>query len=184
MSRGRVWVLPHDQVAQAPCHLARPGSCANRPSRPCSTHHVFNLATASQPCASPAALLHPACASLCQLLQLPHAALKKGASHVRNAISSRIAVLCKLLKPYPNLVFSGSCPQQDASRLPPNPTLEHIPDAIAAAATASGHVAAGGVVVMVVQPGERNAYDQQVRVRVCVRAWMVVCGRVCGRACS
>ncbi len=53
------------------------------------------------------------------------------------------------------------CRPQDASRLPPNPTLEHIPDAIAAAAAASGHVSDGGVVVMVVQPGERNAYDQQ-----------------------
>ncbi|GFR52731.1 hypothetical protein Agub_g15268 [Astrephomene gubernaculifera] len=49
----------------------------------------------------------------------------------------------------------------DASRLPANPALEHIPDALAAAAAASGHVEAGGVVVMVVQPGERNAYDQQ-----------------------
>ncbi|KAG2487617.1 hypothetical protein HYH03_013756 [Edaphochlamys debaryana] len=51
----------------------------------------------------------------------------------------------------------------DASSLPPNPSLEALPDALAAAAAASGHMGPGrgGVVVMVVQPGERNAYDQQ-----------------------
>ncbi|EFJ43050.1 hypothetical protein VOLCADRAFT_76898 [Volvox carteri f. nagariensis] len=49
----------------------------------------------------------------------------------------------------------------DPARLPANPTLEHIPDAIATAATAVGLREQGGVVVMVVQPGERNAYDQQ-----------------------
>ena len=49
---------------------------------------------------------------------------------------------------------------QDISRIPANPAIEGIPDAIAAAARAHG--AEGGVVVMVVQPGERNAYDQQV----------------------
>lgn len=47
----------------------------------------------------------------------------------------------------------------DPARLPDNPTLDTLPDAIAAAARAHG--APGGVVVMVVQPGERNAYDQQ-----------------------
>ena len=49
---------------------------------------------------------------------------------------------------------------QDIARIPANPAIEGIPDAIAAAARAHG--AEGGVVIMVVQPGERNAYDQQV----------------------
>ncbi len=53
------------------------------------------------------------------------------------------------------------CHLQEASRLPPNQAIEAIPDAIAAAAKAHG--APQGVVVMVVQPGERNAYDQQAR---------------------
>ena len=49
---------------------------------------------------------------------------------------------------------------QDIARIPANPAIEGIPDAIATAARAHG--VDGGVVVMVVQPGERNAYDQQV----------------------
>ncbi|GFH30925.1 glutathione synthetase, partial [Haematococcus lacustris] len=49
------------------------------------------------------------------------------------------------------------------SQLPDNAALEALPDALAAAARAQG--APGGVLVMVVQPGERNAYDQQVRGR-------------------
>ena len=53
---------------------------------------------------------------------------------------------------------------QDIARIPANPAIEGIPDAIAAAARAHG--AEGGVVVMVVQPGERNAYDQQVRAMI------------------
>lgn len=91
---------------------------------------------------------------------------------------------------------------QDASCLPDNSAMEGIPDAIAAAAAAveaaeascssssngggsSGSSAGSsrggssrGVVVMVVQPGERNAYDQQVR-----PAWPGVvldCCRLCG----
>lgn len=52
------------------------------------------------------------------------------------------------------------CCPQDAASLPDQPAIEMIPDALAAAAKAHG--APGGVVVMVVQPGERNAYDQQV----------------------
>jgi len=47
----------------------------------------------------------------------------------------------------------------DVSRLPDNPAIQKIPEALAAAAAAHG--APGGAVVMVVQPGERNAYDQQ-----------------------
>ncbi|MEW5313017.1 MAG: hypothetical protein WDW38_004612 [Sanguina aurantia] len=45
------------------------------------------------------------------------------------------------------------------SDLPDNPAIDQIPAGIAAAAAASDKP--GGVVVMVVQPGERNAYDQQ-----------------------
>jgi glutathione synthase len=69
--------------------------------------------------------------------------------------------------------ISSSClamhTPQDASKLPSNGALEGIPDAIhtaaSAVATAEGSQStseSGGVVVMVVQPGERNAYDQQV----------------------
>jgi hypothetical protein len=65
---------------------------------------------------------------------------------------------------------------QDVSRLPPNPAIEAIPDAIAAAAKAHG--APGGCVVMVVQPGERNQYDQQVL--TASLATVVVCA-VCAR---
>jgi hypothetical protein len=72
------------------------------------------------------------------------------------------------------LPLAPSSPPQDASRLPPNPAIEDIPAAIAAAAAAARPPAGAeastssasqpkGVVVMVVQPGERNAYDQQVR---------------------
>ena len=45
-----------------------------------------------------------------------------------------------------------------AGELPVNVTLEKLPGALAAAVEAYGR----GVVLMVVQPGERNAYDQQV----------------------
>ncbi|KIY94777.1 glutathione synthase [Monoraphidium neglectum] len=44
-----------------------------------------------------------------------------------------------------------------AARLPPNDAMARISAAMAAAAGAAG----GGDVIMVVQPGERNAYDQQ-----------------------
>ncbi|GBF95516.1 glutathione synthetase [Raphidocelis subcapitata] len=44
-----------------------------------------------------------------------------------------------------------------AARLPVNKAMEEIAAAMAAAVEAAG----GGVVLMVVQPGERNAYDQQ-----------------------
>lgn len=77
-----------------------------------------------------------------------------------NTIASSFGCLSALMTRL-HTYTASRLPQLDASRLPPNPTLEHIPDAIAAAAAASGHVSNGGVVVMVVQPGERNAYDQQ-----------------------
>lgn len=44
-----------------------------------------------------------------------------------------------------------------AGRLPDNDAMEKISDGMAAAIAAAG----GGVMVMIVQPGERNAYDQQ-----------------------
>lgn len=47
----------------------------------------------------------------------------------------------------------------DPSRLPANPALVNIADALAEGVKAHG--AEGGVVLMVVQPGEKNAYDQQ-----------------------
>lgn len=47
---------------------------------------------------------------------------------------------------------------QDAGELPANQALEKLPAALAMAAKEYGQ---GGVVLMVVQPGERNAYDQQ-----------------------
>jgi glutathione synthase len=47
-----------------------------------------------------------------------------------------------------------------ASRLPPNDAMQGICRAFAAAVVAAG--GKGAVMVMVVQPGERNAYDQQV----------------------
>lgn len=54
------------------------------------------------------------------------------------------------------------CPPSPAQleRLPANNAMDDIVDAMAAAVADYG--AAGGVMVMVVQPGERNAYDQQV----------------------
>jgi glutathione synthase len=48
-----------------------------------------------------------------------------------------------------------------ASRLPSNAAMQGICRALAAAVVAAG--GEGAVMVMVVQPGERNAYDQQVR---------------------
>mgnify|MGYP001054523843 CR=1 FL=1 len=45
-------------------------------------------------------------------------------------------------------------------RLPPNNAMDNIVDAMAAAAEEYG--VEGAAMVMVVQPGERNAYDQQV----------------------
>lgn len=49
---------------------------------------------------------------------------------------------------------------QELGRLPPNNALEQISDALGHAAEQQG--TEGGVVMMVVSPGERNAYDQQV----------------------
>jgi hypothetical protein len=63
---------------------------------------------------------------------------------------------------------------QDASKLPDNEAMSNIAEALAVGARAEG--SAGGVVLMVVQPGERNAYDQQVGV-----AGRPLC-RPCGRS--
>lgn len=48
----------------------------------------------------------------------------------------------------------------ERAALPPNDALDQLADALGAAAQAYG--VEGAVVVMVVQPGERNLYDQQV----------------------
>jgi glutathione synthase len=47
----------------------------------------------------------------------------------------------------------------DQQRLPSNEAMEGISRALAAATAAAG--GPGAVMVMIVQPGERNAYDQQ-----------------------
>lgn len=48
---------------------------------------------------------------------------------------------------------------QDDTRLPPNDVISAISDAMAAAVKAHGGREA--VMVMIVQPGEKNSYDQQ-----------------------
>jgi hypothetical protein len=48
---------------------------------------------------------------------------------------------------------------QSAGELPENEALRMLPEALAQAVGLYG--AEGSVVLMVVQPGERNAYDQQ-----------------------
>ncbi|KXZ48946.1 hypothetical protein GPECTOR_24g236 [Gonium pectorale] len=78
-----------------------------------------------------------------------------------NTIASSFGCLSALMTRLHGYTASRVEGLLDLARLPPNPAIEDIPDAIAAAAAASGHQEAGGVVVMVVQPGERNAYDQQ-----------------------
>lgn len=50
---------------------------------------------------------------------------------------------------------------QNVAALPDNPATEGIAEAIALGAREGG--GAGSAVLMVVQPGERNSYDQQVR---------------------
>ena len=60
--------------------------------------------------------------------------------------------------PAPPRCHACSLAQLDA--LPPNNAMDNIVDAMAAAAEDYG--VPGAVMVMVVQPGERNAYDQQV----------------------
>jgi hypothetical protein len=81
------------------------------------------------------------------------------------------------------------CRLQDASALPPNPAVTDTPAAMAAAAKAHG--APGGCMVMIVQPGERNAYDQQVWIGYqyagrgtrgsvsAAHAWLCAPSRVC-----
>ena len=57
--------------------------------------------------------------------------------------------------PYPYLL-----PPQDLQALPPHDTTSELADAMALAANRAGP--AGGLILFVVQPGEINAYDQQV----------------------
>ncbi|GAX73563.1 hypothetical protein CEUSTIGMA_g1014.t1 [Chlamydomonas eustigma] len=75
-----------------------------------------------------------------------------------NTIASSFGCLSSLMT-HLHTYLSSRVPYLDASRLPLNTAIDGIPAAIAAAAKAHG--VAGGVVVMIVQPGERNAYDQQ-----------------------
>lgn len=60
-----------------------------------------------------------------------------------------------------------------ASRLPSNAAMQGICRALAAAVVAAG--GPGAVMVMVVQPGERNAYDQQVSRVSGFSIWGSVC---------
>ncbi|KAJ9512241.1 hypothetical protein QJQ45_012796 [Haematococcus lacustris] len=82
-----------------------------------------------------------------------------------NTIASSFGCLSALTTRLHRYIVSRLPPDTDLahSQLPDNAALEALPDALAAAARAQG--APGGVLVMVVQPGERNAYDQQVRGR-------------------
>ncbi|GLC35901.1 hypothetical protein PLESTF_001238000 [Pleodorina starrii] len=77
-----------------------------------------------------------------------------------NTIASSFGCLSALMTRLHNYMASRMT-SLEPGRLPANPALEHIPDAIATAADSTGLRQEGGVVVMVVQPGERNAYDQQ-----------------------
>ena len=57
-------------------------------------------------------------------------------------------------------------PASDLERLPSNDATSQIADALGAAVAEfqTGTTASDAVVLMVVQPGERNSFDQQVRV--------------------
>ncbi len=55
---------------------------------------------------------------------------------------------------------AAACPS-DAPQLPENNAMDEVADALAAAVCEYG--VPGAVALMVVQAGERNAYDQQVR---------------------
>ncbi len=57
------------------------------------------------------------------------------------------------------MVGRAGRPGLQTAALPQNAAMEGIVAALAQAAQASA--APGGVVLMVVQPGEKNAYDQQ-----------------------
>lgn len=75
-----------------------------------------------------------------------------------NTIASSFGCLSSLTTQLHTYICSKA-PGMDPSLLPPNAAKEGIAAALAAAVKAHG--AADGVMVMIVQPGERNAYDQQ-----------------------
>lgn len=54
---------------------------------------------------------------------------------------------------------------QEEASLPPNNVTAEIADAIAAAVHA--YAVEGAIVLMVVQPGEKNSYDQQASSTLC-----------------
>ena len=77
---------------------------------------------------------------------------------------------------------------QDTAALPQNPATEGIADAIALGAREGG--GDGSAVLMIVQPGERNSYDQQASatgscravygpLHVCPRSLSNAAGRGC-----
>ena len=59
------------------------------------------------------------------------------------------------------IIRSCTCDMQDTAALPQNLATEGIADAIALGAREGG--GDGSAVLMIVQPGERNSYDQQAR---------------------
>lgn len=79
-----------------------------------------------------------------------------------NTIASSFGCLSTLVaRMHAALLGRAGAAPADLDRLPSNEAMDEIADAIALAA--ADHGAEGGVVLMVVQAGERNAFDQQVR---------------------
>lgn len=77
-----------------------------------------------------------------------------------NTIAASFGCLSTLVcRMHRYLLERSGAPQSVLDRLPFNDAKAELADALGAAVTAHG--APGGVVVMVVQPGERNAFDQQ-----------------------
>lgn len=77
-----------------------------------------------------------------------------------NTIASSFGCLSTLVgRLHRYLLQRSGVPQQQLDALPPNNAMDDIVDAMAVAAAEYGQE--GGVMVMVVQPGERNAFDQQ-----------------------
>lgn len=76
-----------------------------------------------------------------------------------NTIASSFGALSTLLSQMHRYILQrASAPTEEAS-LPPNNVTAEIADAIAAAVHA--YAVEGAIVLMVVQPGEKNSYDQQ-----------------------
>ena len=75
-----------------------------------------------------------------------------------NTIASSFGCLSSIISELHRHLNDKANLELDPSRLPPNNAIHGIPAALAAAVKAHGKQ---GLVMMVVQPGERNAYDQQ-----------------------